>query len=375
MPSITDIPCELVASILRSLDGFETLTSALLAYHHIYTSFQQIPGTELAILRQKIEPDLLPYAVASLEASKLQPSPGDESSFRGLLDFLYDAPSQLVARTASMPPELLRSMSLKHDWVTTLALSYAVEAKIHTSSDIITSSEAVDLSPSEYFRFCRAFYRVDLFYFLFGAVGNFNALSGVGNLLLDRNPPWENEQLGCVHDFIETKFLEVKLVHRCPCPNALFGEYHTNYFMTGANNFMIQVWLSYGLDFLRRLMSANSDESKRVLLVSAINAGWTNLPEALLCIMDFHSHNNTNLEDLSTSELATIIPAYENIRNTDKGPYAGWYAANTSVPPLFWVYRLENRWLRRRAYVFWDWVYVREPDVLKLFATASDEDD
>lgn len=211
MPSITDIPCELVASILRSLDDFETLTSFLLACRHIYTSFQQIPGTELAIIRQRIEPDLLPYAVASLDASKLQPSPGDESSFRSLLDLLYDAPSQLVARTASMPPELLRSMSRKHDWVTTLALSYAAEAKIHISSDIITSSEAVDLSPSEYFRFCRAFYRVDLFYFLFGAVGNFHALSGVGNLLLDRHPPWENEQLGCVHDFIETKFLEGKL--------------------------------------------------------------------------------------------------------------------------------------------------------------------
>ncbi|KAG7084281.1 major facilitator superfamily transporter multidrug resistance [Colletotrichum scovillei] len=373
MPSITDIPCELVASILRSLDDFETLTSFLLACRHIYTSFQQIPGTELAIIRQRIEPDLLPYAVASLDASKLQPSPGDESSFRSLLDLLYDAPSQLVARTASMPPELLRSMSRKHDWVTTLALSYAAEAKIHISSDIITSSEAVDLSPSEYFRFCRAFYRVDLFYFLFGAVGNFHALSGVGNLLLDRHPPWENEQLGCVHDFIETKFLEASI--NVFAQKALFGEYQTNYLMTGPNNFMIQIWLSHGLDFLRRLMSANSHESKRVLLVSAINAGWTSLPEALLCIMDFHPHNNTNLEDLSTSELATIIPAYENICNTDKGPYAGWYAANTSVPPLFWVYRRENRWLRRRAYVFWDWVYVREPDILKLFATASEEDD
>ncbi|KAK1483381.1 hypothetical protein CTAM01_13458 [Colletotrichum tamarilloi] len=208
MPSIADIPCELVSSILRSLDDFETLTSALLACRHIYTSFKQIAGTELAILRRKIGLDLLPYAVASLEASRLKPSPGDDSSIRALLDLLYDNPSQLVARTASISSEFLRSMSRKHDWVTTLALSYAAEARIHLSSDIAASPEAVDLSPSEYIRFCRAFYRVDLFYLLFGAVGNFNGLSGMGNLLFHRHPPWVNEQLGCVHDFIEDKFLE-----------------------------------------------------------------------------------------------------------------------------------------------------------------------
>lgn len=171
----------------------------------------QIPGTELAILRRLIAPELLPYAVASLEASRLEPSPGDESSIRSLLDLLYDEPSQLVATTASMHLKLLRSMSRKHDWVTTLALSYAAGAKIHLSSDITTSPETIDLSPSEYSRFCRAFYRVDLFYVLFGAVGNFNGLSGTGNLLFHRHPPWENEQLGCVHDFVEAKFLEGKL--------------------------------------------------------------------------------------------------------------------------------------------------------------------
>lgn len=208
---MTNIPCELVSSILRRLDDFETLTSALLTCHHIYSSFMQIPGTELAILRRKIAPELLPYAVASLEASRLEPSPGDESSIRSLLDLLYDEPSQLVATTASMHLELLRSMSRKHDWVTTLALSYAAGAKIHLSSDITTSPETIDLSPSEYSRFCRAFYRVDLFYVLFGAVGNFNGLSGTGNLLFHRHPPWENEQLGCVHDFVEAKFLEGKL--------------------------------------------------------------------------------------------------------------------------------------------------------------------
>ncbi|KAK0377043.1 hypothetical protein CLIM01_05576 [Colletotrichum limetticola] len=291
MPSIADIPCELVSSILRSLDDFETLTSALLACRYIYTSFKQIAGTELAILRRKIGLDLLPYAVASLEASRLKPSPGDDSSIRALLDLLYDNPSQLVARTASISSEFLRSMSRKHDWVTALALSYAAEARIHLSSDIAASPEAVDLSPSEYIRFCRAFYRVDLFYLLFGAVGNFNGLSGMGNLLFHRHPPWVNEQLGCVHDFIEDKFLEASidvLAH-----DVTFGEFEIDYLTTGGDNMMIQSW--------------------------AFNAGTTNLPDAFGCIMDDHAYNNTDLEDFSASELATIIPACENVCNTDKG--------------------------------------------------------
>ncbi|KAJ3939467.1 Trimeric GatFAB AmidoTransferase(AdT) complex subunit [Colletotrichum fioriniae] len=212
-------------------------------------------------------------------------------------------------------------MSRKHDWVTTLALSYAAGAKIHLSSDITTSPETIDLSPSEYSRFCRAFYRVDLFYVLFGAVGNFNGLSGTGNLLFHRHPPWENEQLGCVHDFVEAKFLEASvdvLAH-----DVTFGEYQIDYLTTGGDNMMIQLWLSRGLDFLRRLISTTSRESKRVLLESAFNAGRTSLSDALECIMDAHAYNNTDLEDSSTSELGTIIPAYETICNTDKGPYAG----------------------------------------------------
>ncbi|KAI3528879.1 hypothetical protein CSPX01_15930, partial [Colletotrichum filicis] len=313
MPSIADIACELVSSILRSLDDFETLTSALLACRHIYTSFKQIAGTELAILRRKIRLNLLPYAVASLEASRLKPSPGDDSSIRALLDLLYDNPSQLAARTTSISSELLRSMLRKHDWVTTLALSYAAEAKIHLSSDIAASPEAVDLSPSEH-------------------------------------PPWVNKQLGCVHDFIEAKFLEASidvLAH-----DVTFGEYEIDYLTTGGDNMMIQSWLSRGLDFLRRLILRTSPESKRVLLESVFNVGTTNLPDALGCIMDDHAYNNTDLEDFSASELATIIPACENICNTDKGPYAAWRLGDEiDMSELAMVKQAKCRMLQRGLHI------------------------
>ncbi|KAK1506470.1 uncharacterized protein CCOS01_16522 [Colletotrichum costaricense] len=280
MPSIADIPCELVSSILRSLDDFETLTSALLVCRHIYSSFKQIAGTELAILRRKIGIDLLPYAVASLEASRLKPSPGDDGSIRALLDLLYDDPSQLVARTASIPSELLRSMLRKHDWVTTLAPSYAAEAKIHLSSDIAASPEAVDLSPSEYIRFCRAFYRVDLFYLLFGAVGNFNGLSGTGNLLFHRHPSWVTNNLAAYMTSLRRSFLKVTSIDVL-AHDVTFGEYEIDYLTTSGDKMMIHSWVS------------------------------------------------------------TLYQSPE------------------------------NNWLSIRAYVFWDWVYVREPDVLKLQASSG----
>ncbi|KAK1455963.1 hypothetical protein CCUS01_10323 [Colletotrichum cuscutae] len=297
MPSIADIACELVSSILRSLDDFETLTSALLVCRHIYTSFKQIAGTELAILRRKIGLNLLPYAVASLEASRLKPSPGDDSSIRALLDLLYDNPSQLAARTTSISSELLRSMLRKHDWVTTLALSYAAEAKIHLSSDIAASPEAVDLSPSEYIRFCCAFYLVDLFYLLFGAVGNFDGLSGTGN-------------------FSST---DIRLIYIWPASidvlahDVTFGEYEIDYLTTGGDNMMIQSW--------------------------AFNAGTTNLPDAFGCIMDDHAYNNTDLEDFSASELATIIPACENVCNTDKGLTRASSGILNSMSQVLMVYQ------------------------------------
>ncbi len=88
MPPITQLPCEIVATILANLNHLRDLLSTLLACRHFYISFKESHGTEASILRRQITPALVPYAVALMEASRL-PHPLSHSSINGLLDDLY----------------------------------------------------------------------------------------------------------------------------------------------------------------------------------------------------------------------------------------------------------------------------------------------
>ncbi|KAH9228223.1 hypothetical protein K456DRAFT_1741870 [Colletotrichum gloeosporioides 23] len=119
MTLITDIPCELIASILRNLDELRSLTPALLSCRHIYSSYKQSPKIAAAILRQKVTPALLPYAVAASEAYSL-PRPRDGDTIQGLLNALYEEPLGLAKRVTSLPMTKLMEMSpsidvLAHD--------------------------------------------------------------------------------------------------------------------------------------------------------------------------------------------------------------------------------------------------------------------
>jgi hypothetical protein len=63
-----------------------------------------------------------------------------------------------------------------------------------------TSTTSVPLSPAEHFRFCRAFYRVELYYTLFRWRGGL--ADDVNRWFFSRHPPWENEQLACVYKYL-----------------------------------------------------------------------------------------------------------------------------------------------------------------------------
>lgn len=97
MPSVTDLPCELVGKILSNLDHLRHLPAALLTCRHFYASFKETHGVEASILRHQVTPSLLPIAVALLEAPRL-PRPLDASSIISLLDEPHSQPTRLAAR-------------------------------------------------------------------------------------------------------------------------------------------------------------------------------------------------------------------------------------------------------------------------------------
>jgi hypothetical protein len=111
------------------------------------------------ISRQITPNTLLPYAVALADASQL-PRPLASSSVIALLDDLYCRPARLAARAPQLPTGLVRRMSQTHSAILASATDFAALALERISFVDGAVSTTLPLSPSELFRFCRAFYRV-----------------------------------------------------------------------------------------------------------------------------------------------------------------------------------------------------------------------
>ena len=203
---ITDLPCELIASFLRSLDSIDSLLPSLLTCRPFYMAFKQHPDIIPGIIKQQIPPALLPYSVTVLEASRL-PHPLTEASIQELVGAVYDEPAKLVARVQTMAIPDLKEMGRTHDVIQTLVTDFATDAWAFLSpgnSDIV-------LLPTESYCFFRAFYRLELFFSLFRGWNQLNG-SGAGNienkLLLSKYKYVEKEQLMCAHDFLEKRLVQ-----------------------------------------------------------------------------------------------------------------------------------------------------------------------
>lgn len=215
MIAISDLPCEVVASILRNLDDLQCLGQALLVSRHFYASFKQSHGIEATIIGRQVGPALLPYAAAVSDAL-YSPQPQRANSVQNLLDTLYNEPDRLTNRLSAKPSRILRSIGCVYSICHSLAMDYAATAwrrLPHQDTSGRQEEESLTLSPEEHFRFCRAFYRVELLYSLFRAreVEEFQeetSMQSIRCLFFSRHPPWENEQLGCVLDYLEAKFVE-----------------------------------------------------------------------------------------------------------------------------------------------------------------------
>lgn len=206
MGSLTALPCEVIAAVLRDLGNIRFLLPSLLACRHLYSSFAEHPGVAADIIERQVTPDLVPYAVTTSEASRLRP--GSKAAARELLETLYMQPSKLADRVRSMPIPALTRMGHTNEVIQSLAVQFASGAWRRLSHDPGSRvSGDLSLSSTEYFRFCRAFYRIELYFSLFrkNTPSDDDAVLDENDKewFLSKHPPWENEQLGCAHDFLE----------------------------------------------------------------------------------------------------------------------------------------------------------------------------
>ncbi|KAH7022154.1 hypothetical protein EDB80DRAFT_628843 [Ilyonectria destructans] len=368
MPGITNLPCEIVASILRNLDNVRFLTPTLLACRHFYSSYKESPGIELEILRRQIPSALFPESVALMEVSRL-PHPYTASSIRPLLKDLYQEPDQMSNEIGSLPlPSILR-IGYNHDIIHSLVMEFAKDAWELLSQDRQEMLSDFSLSSTEYVRFCRAFYRADLLLCLLrgGKHKYRNEFETTLNLDFFYHPPWEDEQLGCVHDFLEKRFSQAS--RDVVAHDIDFGEYDTNYLSLGPENRWKQDSLSRGLQFIHQVMNEVSYSSKKELLRSTVDYKPISLHDAITASY-VADDNDEPLEEYSNDEIQAML---RRSRDRNDGPFVAWRSVHREDPRDSWVLTLETAGLRERAYVLWDNDRIERYKLLELYESVPED--
>ncbi|KAI5863973.1 hypothetical protein GGS23DRAFT_596457 [Durotheca rogersii] len=366
MSSITKLPCEVIVLVLRDLGNMRSLLPCLLTCRYFYSCFRENPGVAADILRQQVTPALIPYSIAALEASRLNPRTG--AAVQELLETLYTEPSKLADRLRTMSVPLLAKMGNMHEATHSLATTFANSSWTCLSNDQGSRiSGSLSLSSAEYFRFCRAFYRVELYFCLFRT----STPSTAAELLdgsdkerfLSKHAPWENEQLGCALEFLERQLSEAS--HDVLAHDVELGELGIDYLTAGDGNGWRQLWLSQGIGFIYRLINENSYETKKALLKSTFGAGSADLYEALCTPSEEGLDDVIPLAEYTDEALTTLFPVLDS-QDTDKGPFEAWRVAFNVWPRCAWVMLVNSFGLRKRAYVFWDWDRLERYGMLEL---------
>ena len=203
MSSIVEMPCEVIGGIFKNLGDLDSLESAILTCRHFYVSYHESHGVEATILSRQITPALLPYSIAQIGAEHLV-----VHNTAPLLNDLETKPaSYWVEKLAELSKSEKKKMSRLYCMVETMAMEFGARAWEHIPNTPEACPRFV-LLPSEYFRFCRIFYRVELCTSICSKneFGN----QGCSSWFLQRYPPWENEQMACVYEYLGASFLESK---------------------------------------------------------------------------------------------------------------------------------------------------------------------
>ncbi|KAH9986481.1 hypothetical protein F4779DRAFT_611798 [Xylariaceae sp. FL0662B] len=334
MSSIMKLPYELVFSVLRSLGNIRFLPSSILTCRHFYISFKEHPSIMYDLIQHQIGPQLLPYAVAILEASRI-PSPPTDTSIQALLDALFNEPAKLLASLHLMPLSTLLKIGYTHDVIENLSADFSLDAWNLLSQDNPKIATNLVLSPAEYFRFQRAFYRIELFLRLFGSKqGKSSEISPQNgyNKLLSQHSPWENEQLGCVHDYLEKRIS--KATYDIVAHDIEFGELEMDYLTLGGDNHWKQRWISRGVEFIYQVMKENSYHNQHALLKSTFSADGVSLCDALSTLAD--DGDGRFLNECTEDEIEALSPR-RGEADADEGPYQAWSSTHQYLPRGAWV--------------------------------------
>lgn len=209
---IEGLPVELVRMLLSHLPDVASLQAAALSCPLFFYAFLKAEGTiTTQVLLNHIDISVLPEAMIATESSLLRPHDPEPEGREAILEF--------VSRNLRQRPSLPRYWSLRnaldlsrlHFYVDWLAEQFSkqllIKKPLSQTSSFPTRQERCRIE--------RAFYRFEIYCNLFRETPSTKPIlfcespdvqsivySEQKTLFFANFSPWENEQLGCIHDFL-----------------------------------------------------------------------------------------------------------------------------------------------------------------------------
>ncbi|KAG9252488.1 uncharacterized protein F5Z01DRAFT_230852 [Emericellopsis atlantica] len=380
---INQLPLEVVANILSSLESLTELTEAILACRHFYAAFLENPHIPGTIVYSTFDNgEVLPLAVAALRTGKLGTRFANSDEVLRFVDDLRVL-RHLDRELRSMRLHELYDLHDLTDAVTEAAFDWANLAWHNYEED---HNCDFGLSLAEAARFCRVLYRTEIFLRVFRVDDALDEdakerVELEGQLwLLKSFCMFEIEQIACAHDYMESRIVFASrfiLAHDIEA-----GAMQIDYLTLGENP-LRQKWITRGCVWLAKLIRLKKDvAARRDLLAKSLDGENAHLYGVLWRLKELYRGPNSKLK-LCPKQPRQVI-------DNDPGPPSAFDYAHTNTDidltvdigpngetpdyPILVTFAHDDSGLREQAYVMWDLSRIKDWDLfheMEIVPSAS----
>ena len=359
---LTSLSPELKCAIFTSLPDVTSAKSLALTSSSFYYTFLDAQSLILTqVLQNEITTDLLHGAFAAYKATKTP-----VWTKQAVQDFLAEYFGKSVTHeTHRWNLSEALHMSKIHSCVDFFATEFASFA---LSKNRTIQGSNVAPSFTEMIRIRRVLYRFELYCNLFRKPGFDRMLRGERNCLIqprafeaqeqrgifwDMFSPWENEQLGCIHDYL---IEEITILFNDVAEHDVdWGELHIEWVDTFGRN---EIWhkegyLLKGLEFIFQLVTTTTYDDRHRLFTSNHGSKGSFLSDALTPSRVPY-HGGAPLEEYNEEEERMFVsPPFDD--DLDSGPAEAWRWAHATCTKDRFYFLKDHRRFRQRGYVMWDY--------------------
>ena len=359
----TSLAPELKCAIFQKLPDVTSAKSLALtssSFYHTFLDAQPVLLTQ--VLQNEITTNLLHGAFAASKASRIPV--WTKEAVQGFLDEYFGDFVPHKSQKWELSDAL--HMSKVHTCVEFFAAEFASAALSKNPT-----ARGLNAAPSaaEVIRIKRILYRFELYCNLFRKPRCDQMIRGERNCLIQPSPfgmeeqqelffnmfsPWENEQLGCIHDYlieqITIPFNDVAM------HDVDWGELEVEWVEPFGDKeiFYKEGYLLKGLEFIFQLSTTSAYDDRHRLLKSNQGSAGFHLFKALTP-PDTLQQGGIPLEEYTDEEERMYVnSSFDNDDDDDIGPAEAWRWAHARNTKERFYYLKSHRSLRQRGYVMWD---------------------